>query len=45
MGQTRQVRIWDLTTPGTVETKVMKALEHKEDISRRNIDGLREFLK
>lgn len=45
MGQTRQVRVWDLTTPGTVETKVMKALEHKEDISRRNIDGLREFLK
>jgi SNF2 family DNA or RNA helicase len=45
MGQTRQVRIWDLTTPGTVETKVMKALEHKEDISRRNIDDLRRMLQ
>lgn len=45
MGQTRQVRVWDLTTPHTVEGNVMKALERKEDISRRNIDQLREVLR
>jgi hypothetical protein len=45
MGQTRQVRAWDLISPRTAETKVMKALANKEDISRRNIDGLRELLK
>jgi SNF2 family DNA or RNA helicase len=44
MGQTRQVRIWDLVTPGTAEGKVMQALARKEDISRRNIDGIREFI-
>jgi SNF2 family DNA or RNA helicase len=44
MGQTKQVRVWDLTAPNTVDAKVMKALNVKEDISRVNIDGLRDLL-
>jgi hypothetical protein len=44
IGQTRQVRAWDLIAPGTLETTVMAALRRKEEISRRNIDGLRELL-
>lgn len=45
MGQERQVRIWDLVAPDTKEMDVMKALAKREDLSRRNIDGLREFLR
>lgn len=44
IGQDRQVRIWDFITPDTVEGKVMQALADKQDISRRNIDELREML-
>ena len=44
IGQTRQVRIWDLITPDTVDVKTIEALNAKEEISRRNIDGLREML-
>jgi hypothetical protein len=44
IGQTQQVRAWDLIAPGTLETEVMAALARKEEISRRNIDGLRELL-
>jgi SNF2 family DNA or RNA helicase len=43
IGQTRQVRVWDLIAPDTVDEKVMKALDDKQDISRRNIDQLREM--
>lgn len=44
MGQTRQVRNWDLITPNTVEGKVMQALQDKEDLSRASIDRLRGML-
>jgi hypothetical protein len=44
IGQTRQVRVWDLLAPGTADVKAVKALMAKEDISRRNIDGLKDLL-
>lgn len=44
IGQTRQVRVWDLIAPGTLEEEVMASLARKEKISRRNIDALREML-
>lgn len=44
IGQARQVRVWDLIAPGTVDEKVMAALNAKEEISRRTIDELRSLL-
>jgi hypothetical protein len=44
IGQTRQVRVWDLLAPGTVDVKAVKALMDKEDIARRNIDGLKDLI-
>lgn len=44
IGQERQVRVWDLTTPDTVEENVLEALSAKEEISRRTIDELRSML-
>ena len=44
IGQTKQVRIWDLITPDTVELKALNALAANEAISRRTIDGLREMI-
>lgn len=44
MGQERQVRIWDLVTPGTVDERVMESLRKKEDLSRANIDVLSKLL-
>jgi len=44
IGQTKQVRIWDLITPDTVELKALSALAANEAISRRTIDGLREMI-
>jgi len=44
MGQTKQVRYWDLISPGTTDEKVKANLQAKADIASRNIDGLREIL-
>lgn len=44
IGQERQVRVWDIVTPDTVDMKALRSLADKEDISRRNIDGIREML-
>ena len=43
MGQTRQVRNWDLLSTGTVDFKVMANLQRKKDIATMNVDGLREI--
>lgn len=45
IGQERQVRIWDMVTPATVDEKVLAALDTKEQLAIRNIDGLRNLLK
>ena len=45
IGQERQVRVWDIITPDTVDLKVLRSLAEKEDISRRNIDGIREMAR
>ncbi len=44
IGQKRQVRVWDLVAPGTTDRKALKSLMEKEDISRKNIDGLRDLI-
>lgn len=45
MGQTKHVRYWDLITPDTVDVEVLASLSAKEDVARRNIDGLRELIR
>ena len=45
IGQTRQVRIWDMVTPGTVDEKVLAALDAKENLAVNNVDALRSILK
>lgn len=44
IGQTRQVRNWDLIAPGTTDEKALASLAVKEDIASRNIDGLKDML-
>ena len=43
MGQLRQVRYWDITTPNSVDLKALRALRDKKAISVDNIDVLREM--
>ena len=45
IGQSRQVRIWDMVTPGTVDEKVLKALDAKENLAVNNVDALRSILR
>jgi SNF2 family DNA or RNA helicase len=45
IGQKRHCRYWDMVVHGTVDIKVLKALADKEDIARRNIDGLRRIVE
>lgn len=44
MGQTRQVRVWDLVARKSVDEVVLQSLQAKEDLSRANIDQLRTLL-
>lgn len=44
IGQTRQVRVWDLMSEDTVDWAVHGNLQRKEDISRSNIDAIREMI-
>ena len=44
IGQQRQVRIWDMVTPGTIDEKVLQALNTKEALAIRSIDGLRALV-
>ena len=44
IGQERQVRVWDLTTPSSIDGRALDALEAMEELSRRNIDELRDLL-
>lgn len=44
IGQKNHVRYWDLISPGTVDDKILDALDDKEDIATRTIDGLRSLL-
>lgn len=43
MGQTKQVRNWDLMTRGTVDHKVMANLQKKKDIATMNVDGIKDI--
>lgn len=43
-GQDRQCRYWDCVTRGTADMKTLENLARKEEISRANIDSLREYL-
>lgn len=44
IGQKRQVRVWDLMSEDTVDWAVHGNLQRKEDVSRKNIDAIREML-
>lgn len=45
MGQERQVRVWDMITPGTMETRVEASLRRKQEVSEANIDTLRRIVR
>lgn len=45
IGQSRQVRIWDMVTPGTVDEKVLQALDAKENLAVNNVDALRSMIR
>ena len=45
IGQTRQVRNWDLIAPDTVDEGVLQNLAQKQDISRMTIDELRNMIR
>lgn len=45
IGQTKQVRNWDLLMDGTVDHKVMANLDAKKDLAVMNVDALKEVLR
>lgn len=44
-GQERQCRFWDLVAPNTLESKVLSALDAKEELANRSIDDIRSYLQ
>ena len=44
IGQTKQVRNWDLLMDNTADHKIMASLMAKEELAALNVDGLRELI-
>lgn len=43
IGQTKQVRNWDIIAQGTVDIKALASLARKEEIANLNVNGLKEI--